>query len=136
MKRNCRPHKRGILIELFDLNTAFMNLVAQRVSVLVSCCSCVNTMVSLKIASVLSINPDFEIMIWIILNAMQILFLENANHTKFIFCLDFWSIIDRRDQSGASACVADLDFVIEYFFLLSSVSKLEVLSSGACRQTR
>ena len=83
---------------------------------------------------------DFEIMIWIILNARQILFLENANHTKFIpniiFCLDFWSIIDKRDQSGASACVADLDFVIEYFFLLSSVSKLEVLSSGACRQTR
>ena len=59
---------------------------------------------------------------------MQIM--PNSLKTLY-FYLDFWSISDKRDQSGASACVADLDFVIKYFFLLSSVSKLEVLSLQA-----
>jgi hypothetical protein len=67
VKRNCRPHKHGILIELFDLNTAFTIPVAQRVSVLVSCCEHYGKFLSVMVFKLpqysVLIQHDFEIMI-------------------------------------------------------------------------
>ena len=143
VKRNCRPQKHGILIEIFDLNTAFMYKSGCSESIcssflLVLCehyGKCFSEIV-LKLPQYwVWIQQDFEIVIWFIPNAMLILFLEmqiipNSFQTSFfVLILDYsWQ---KRPKWSISLCGGSRFRYIFFFF-----HRYQSLKFWACRQTR